>query len=32
MTHLKSRLVRIAMSLATLAALAAALGAGTKWM
>jgi hypothetical protein len=32
MTHLKSRLVRVAMSLATLAALAAALGAGTKWV
>jgi hypothetical protein len=32
MTHLKSRLGRIAMSLASLAALAAALGAGNKWM
>ena len=31
MTHLKSRLVRVAMSLASLAALAAALGAGKKW-
>ena len=32
MTHLKSRLARVAMSLASLAALAAALGAGTKWV
>jgi hypothetical protein len=32
MTHLKNRLVRVAMSLATLAALAAALGAGNKWI
>jgi hypothetical protein len=32
MTHLKSRLVRVAWSLASLAAVAAALGAGTKWM
>jgi hypothetical protein len=32
MTHLKFRLVRVAMSLASLAALAAALGAGNKWM
>jgi len=31
MTHLKSRLARIAMSLASLAALAAALGAPKKW-
>ena len=31
MTHLKSRLVRVAWSLASLAALAAALGAGKKW-
>jgi hypothetical protein len=31
MTHLKSRLARIAMSLASLMALAAALGAGNKW-
>ena len=31
MTHLKSRLVRVAMSLASLAALAAALGAPIKW-
>jgi hypothetical protein len=28
---MKARLVRLAYSLATLAALAAALGAGTKW-
>jgi hypothetical protein len=28
---MKSRLTRLAYSLATLAALAAALGAGTKW-
>ena len=28
---MKARLARIAYSLATLAALAAALGAGTKW-
>jgi hypothetical protein len=32
MTHLRSRLARVAMSLASLAALAAALGAGTKWV
>ena len=32
MTHLKSRLVRVAMALASRAALAAALGAGNKWM
>jgi len=31
MMHLKSRLVRVAWSLASLAALAAALGAGSKW-
>jgi hypothetical protein len=31
MTHLKGRLVRIAFGLATLAALAAALGAPIKW-
>jgi hypothetical protein len=31
MTHLKSRLVRVARPLAALAALAAALGAGSKW-
>ncbi len=31
MTHLKSRLARVAWSLASLAALAAALGAGKKW-
>jgi hypothetical protein len=31
MTHLKSRLARVAWSLASLAALAAALGAGWKW-
>ena len=31
MTHLRSRLARVAMSLASLAALAAALGAGRKW-
>jgi hypothetical protein len=31
MTHLKSRLARVAWSLASLAALAAALGAGNKW-
>ena len=31
MTHLRSRLARVAMSLASLAALAAALGAGKKW-
>jgi hypothetical protein len=31
MTHLKSRLARVAWSLASLAALAAALGAGSKW-
>ena len=31
MTHLKSRLFRAAWSLASLAALAAALGAGRKW-
>ena len=32
MTHLKSRLARTAWALASLAALAAALGAGNKWM
>jgi hypothetical protein len=31
MTHVKSRLFRAAWSLASLAALAAALGAGKKW-
>jgi hypothetical protein len=31
MTHLKGRLLRVALGLATLAALAAALGAPTKW-
>jgi hypothetical protein len=31
MTHLKTRMVRVAWSLASLAALAAALGAGHKW-
>jgi hypothetical protein len=31
MTHLKTRLARITWSLASLAALAAALGAGRKW-
>jgi hypothetical protein len=31
MTHLKSRLARIGWSLASLVALAAALGAGKKW-
>lgn len=31
MTHLKSRVVRAAWTLATLAALAAALGAPIKW-
>ncbi len=31
MTYLKSRLARVAWSLASLAALAAALGAGHKW-
>ena len=31
MTRLKSRLLRIALGLATLAALAAAAGAPTKW-
>jgi hypothetical protein len=31
MTHLKQRLARIAWSLASLAALAATLGAGNKW-
>jgi hypothetical protein len=31
MPHLKSRLVRVAWSLASLAALAAALGAPKKW-
>ena len=30
-SQMKSRLTRLAYSLATLAALAAALGAGTKW-
>ncbi len=31
MTHVKSRLARVAWSLASLAALAAALGAASKW-
>jgi hypothetical protein len=31
MTHLKTRVARLAWSLASLAALAAALGAGRKW-
>jgi len=31
MTHLKSRLARVAWLLASLAALATALGAGHKW-
>jgi hypothetical protein len=31
MTHLKSRMARVAWMLASLAALAAALGAGSKW-
>jgi hypothetical protein len=31
MTHLKSRTARVAWMLASLAALAAALGAGYKW-
>ena len=31
MTHLKSRMARVAWALASLAALAAALGAGNKW-
>ena len=31
MTHLKSRMARVAWILASLAALAAALGAGSKW-
>jgi hypothetical protein len=31
MTHLRGRLLRIALGLATLAALAAASGAPTKW-
>jgi hypothetical protein len=31
MTHLKSRMARVVWSLASLAALAAALGAGHKW-
>jgi hypothetical protein len=31
MTHLKSRLARAAWALASLAALAATLGAGNKW-
>ena len=31
MTHLKSRMARVAWSIASLAALAAALGAGNKW-
>jgi hypothetical protein len=31
MTHLKGRMVRVAWSLASLAALAAALGAGHRW-
>jgi hypothetical protein len=32
MTHLKSRMARTAWALASLAALAAALGAGNKWV
>ncbi len=32
MSHLKSRLVRAAWMIATMAALAAALGAPNKWM
>jgi hypothetical protein len=32
MTHLKNRLARAAWMIASLAALAAALGAGNKWM
>jgi hypothetical protein len=31
MTHLKTRMARVAWSLASMAALAAALGAGQKW-
>ena len=31
MTHLKSRMARVTWTLASLAALAAALGAGNKW-
>jgi hypothetical protein len=31
MTHLKTRMARVAWALASLAALAAALGAGNKW-
>jgi hypothetical protein len=31
MTHLKGRLARVAWSLASLAALAAAMGAGHRW-
>jgi hypothetical protein len=31
MTHLKSRMVRVVWALASLSALAAALGAGSKW-
>ena len=31
MTHLKSRMARVAWTLASLAALGAALGAGNKW-
>ena len=31
MTHLKNRVARLAWSLASLVALAAALGAGRKW-
>jgi hypothetical protein len=31
MSHLKTRMARVAWSLASLAALAAALGAGKKW-
>jgi hypothetical protein len=31
MTHLKSRMARVAWMLASLAALAAALGASSKW-
>ena len=31
MSHLKSRMARVCWSLASLSALAAALGAGSKW-
>ena len=31
MTHVKTRLARVAWSLASMVALAAALGAGNKW-